>query len=354
MGYEYSFETFMTDFNKAYATEEIETRRANFEANLLKIKEHNQQKLSWQMGVNAFADMSATEFKATKLGYSKAMARTTAAPVCDRLPKVKLPTDLDWRDKNVVTPVKNQEACGSCWAFSTAETIESHLAIRTGTLDVLSPQEFVDCVPNPDHCGGTGGCEGATQWLGFAYAMKNGVATEASYPYQGRDETCDKSKMNIVGNITGYCRLPHVSSNFSAAEQYSELMQAVTQQGPIAISAAAEPWQLYERGVFSSKHCGTDVDHAIQLVGYGTAKEIIGGSADYWLVRNSWGPGWGEKGYIRIKRYGATGDEPCAEDTTPGDGTACKGSPSKIEVCGECGIMSDSSYPLGGSIRPAF
>lgn len=110
--------------------------------------------------------MTSAEFKATKLGYSKAMARAheTAAPVCPPLDKKPIPDSLDWREKNVVTPVKNQGGCGSCWAFSTAETIESRIAVLTGKLEVLAPQEFVDCVENPNQCGGTGGCEGATQW----------------------------------------------------------------------------------------------------------------------------------------------------------------------------------------------
>eukprot|EP00036_Acanthoecidae_sp_10tr_P007597 CAMPEP_0182924536 /NCGR_PEP_ID=MMETSP0105_2-20130417/6539_1 /TAXON_ID=81532 ORGANISM="Acanthoeca-like sp., Strain 10tr" /NCGR_SAMPLE_ID=MMETSP0105_2 /ASSEMBLY_ACC=CAM_ASM_000205 /LENGTH=379 /DNA_ID=CAMNT_0025062325 /DNA_START=13 /DNA_END=1152 /DNA_ORIENTATION=+ len=349
MNYEYSFEQYTAHFNKKYDVEMVDERRAIFAENLATIRSHNAKKLEWTMGVNEFTDMTSEEFKGQKLGYSKALGRINAAPECKPLPKTKLPESVDWRTKGVVTPVKNQEACGSCWAFSTAETVESHLAILTGTLDVLAPQEFVDCVKNPNQCGGTGGCEGATQWLGFQYAMEAGVATEKSYPYKGRDETCDTKAMDIVGNISGYCRLPHVSGNFTADQQYSELMQSVSQLGPIAISAAAEPWQMYERGVFSSKMCGTDVDHAIQLVGYGTESGVLGKS-DYWLVRNSWGAGWGEDGYIRIKRYGSTGEEPCAEDKTPGDGTACKGSPAELKVCGECGIMSDSSYPTGGHI----
>jgi len=118
------------------------------------------------------------------------------------------------------------------------------------------------------------------------------------------------------------------------------------------------------------------VDHAIVLVGYGN--ETVGTfrpqSKDYWLVRNSWGSGWGEDGYIRIERFGALGEEPCETDTTPQDGasrrgaessgacdsldarrgesgagTACKGGPSEITVCGLCGLLSDSSYPVGGA-----
>jgi len=254
-----------------------------------------------------------------------------------------------------VTPPKNQGGCGSCWAFSTAETLESHIAIKTGKLFEFSPQEFVSCAPNPNHCGGTGGCQGSVQPLGFKYAEENGITTEASYPYEGRTGTCDPSKIKPVANISGYEVLP--------TNNYTALMNAVANIGPIAISAAAEPWQLYSQGVYNG-HCGADVDHAIQLVGYGTAsteepgRRLLGGggggkgTGDYWLVRNSWGASWGEKGYIRIQRFGE-GKEPCAVDDTPADGFACTvpaPGPKSIKVCGLCGIMSASSYPTGGKL----
>ena len=151
-----------------------------------------------------------------------------------------------------------------------------------------------------------------------------------------------------VAHITGYCRLPHVADNYTATQQYNDLMNAVIHYGPVAISAAAEPWQMYERGVYDG-NCGADVDHAIQLVGYGTNKGLLA-TKDYWLVRNSWGASWGEKGYIRIERFGGKATEKCLTDKTPGDGTACKGDPATMEVCGLCGILSDSSYPVGGSL----
>lgn len=267
-----------------------------------------------------------------------------AAPLHEHVPVEDLPASLDWRDKNVVTPVKNQGGCGSCWAFSTAETLESHIAIATGKAPgIYSPQEFVDCAPNPDQCGGTGGCQGSTQPLGFKYAMSAGVISESSYPYKGRTNKCGTAGIAPVAKITNYTLLP--------ANNYSALMNAVATVGPIAISAAAEPWQLYEGGVYNGK-CGYDVDHAIQLVGYGNGetKGLKKQKMDYWLVRNSWGGSWGEKGYIRIARFGGTpAGETCLTDKTPGDGDGCKGGPKTIEVCGLCGIMSDSSYPTGGS-----
>ena len=134
---------------------------------------------------------------------------------------------------------------------------------------------------------------------------------------------------------------------------YTALMNAVASKGPIAISVAAEPWQLYESGVYDG-NCGADIDHAVQLVGYGNQpKKLFKKEADYWLVRNSWGGSWGEGGYIRIERFGANSKPPCLTDTKPGDGTACKGGPATIQVCGLCGILSDSSYPTGGSLAPS-
>jgi|EP00937_MAST-01D_sp_MAST-1D-sp2_P004882 cathepsin L len=350
---EYSFDLFKKEFSKSYASDaEHATRESAFNANLRKIREHNADATqTWKMGMNMVADLTGREFAARYLSAKSTGARGAFTAEHQRafelahaadVPVAALPASLDWRTKNVVTPVKNQGGCGSCWAFSTAETLESHIAIQTGKLLTFAPQEFVSCAPNPQHCGGTGGCQGSTQWLGFKYAETAGITLETSYPYTARTGTCDESKIKPVANITGYVRLP--------ANNYSALMNAVATKGPVAISAAAEPWQLYDSGVYNGK-CGTDVDHAIQLVGYGSGDAQNKKAGDYWLVRNSWGASWGEKGYIRIARFGeTTAGEPCATDTTPGDGTACAGGPKTLEVCGLCGIMSDSSYPTGGKL----
>merc|ERR1712166_181802 len=313
------FADFKAAYNKSYSSLQQEINRLRiFEANLIKIVAHNKDpRWTYTLGVN---DVSVSD----------------------------LPASLDWRDKKVVTAPKNQGGCGSRWAFSTAETLESHIAIQTGKLLEFSPQEYVSCAPNPKHCGGTGGCQGSTQILGFQYAIKTGITLDKSYPYQGSTGTCDPSKIKPVAKITGYVKL--------AANNYTALMNAVVSQGPIAISAAAEPWQLYSGGVYDGA-CGTDVDHAIQLVGYGTqpksSRALLGGSGsgsgDYWLGRNSWGASWGEKGYIRIQRFGE-GKEPCAQDKKPADGFGCTGGPASVQVCGVCGLMSESSYPTGGSL----
>ena len=195
----------------------------------------------------------------------------------------------------------------------------------------------MSCAPNAAKCGGTGGCEGSTQWLGFNYTIGNGITDESDYPYTARTGTCEESKIVKKAGIKGCVRLP--------ANNYSTLMNAVATIGPISISAAAEPWQMYESGIFNG-NCGTDVDHAIQAVGYGAQ-----GAKTYWLVRNSWGASWGEKGYIRITRTGLK--TKCAVDKTPGDGTGCAGGPSSMQVCGLCGMLSDSSYVTGGFVESA-
>lgn len=195
--------------------------------------------------------------------------------------------------------------------------------------------------PNPDQCGGTGGCNGATQELAFGYVNNSvGISLESSYPYTGSSTfpDCQTNMIKPVAGITGFVALPY--------NNYTSLMNAVVNVGPIAISAAAEPWQFYESGVFSSP-CGTDVDHAIVLEGYGTDSAS---GQNYYLVRNSWGTGWGEAGYIRVLRQADGQAPPCGTDTTPGDGDGCKGGPAKIEVCGLCGILSDSSYATGGHL----
>ncbi len=322
-----------------------------FLANVEEAKAHNAGgKSTWTAGINKFSGLTKEEFKAyigrgySKSGAAMAAVKKQALPLdlSTHVPVVDLPGSIDWRTKNppVVTKVKDQGGCGGCWSFSAAETAESNVAINTGKLFVFSEQEILACTPNPDQCGGTGGCSGATQELAFAYIMSAGITTEAQWPYTMQSGVCNWAGKTPVANFTGWYELP--------VNNYTALMNQVNVQ-PIAISAAAGPWQSYDKGVFSCPNdgiCDTDVDHAIVLEGYGTDPQ----KGDYYLVRNSWSAGWGEAGYIRVARYGSSSSkgEPCAEDKTPGDGDGCKGGPSQIQVCGVTGILSDSSVVTGG------
>lgn len=343
------FDAYLEEFAIEIDDSEYDRRAAIFASNLKRIEEHNADKTSgWQMGVTKFAHLTFDEFgEQVANGYNKDIARSSSvsealgaeeADLSEHVAVESLPRTVDYRTANpaVLTPVKNQGGCGSCWAFASTETAESHLAINQGKLLVLAPQQLVDCAPNPDHCGGTGGCQGSTAELAYNYTIHSaGLLTEEQYPYTAQTQTCKAESKKPVATLGGYVTLP--TNNVTA------LQNAVAQQ-PIAISVAASAWALYSGGIFDSKQCGTDVNHLVQLVGYGTDS-----GTDYWIVRNSWGSSWGEEGFIRIKRF--TDDStPCALDKTPLDGYACEGQTDPIKVCGLCGMLSDSVYPTGGKI----
>jgi cathepsin L len=177
-----------------------------------------------------------------------------------------LPASVDWRDKGVVTAVKNQGPCGSCWAFSASATLESHIAINTGKLFNFSEQQMVDCTDNPNECGGTGGCSGATQDLAFAHIASTGITTSEAWPYKASQSQCSwgGGSKKPIAIINGYQDLP--------VNDYAALMNAVATRGPIAVSVAASQWATYGSGVFTGCKgaSGSDVNHAVTLVGYGT------------------------------------------------------------------------------------
>jgi len=351
LNYQFTCDQYAAEYGKVYTEAEKPIRCEAFRESLAAIKAHNEQApaASWWKGLSEHSDKLPHEFAQLK-GLHRGVFHTgfaarAAIPADPAVNSFVAPDELDWRTKGVVTPVKNQGGCGSCWAFSAAETVESAYGMATlardgkaASIPILAPQQLVDCAPNPKHCGGTGGCEGSTQPLAFDYlVMAKGHDSEADYPYKGRDGTCEDSKHAPKIGITGKVELP--------TNNYTSLMHALVTAGPIAISVDAS-WGAYEGGVFSDPKSGihTNIDHAVQLVGYGTM-----GGKDYWLVRNSWGASWGEQGYIKIERFGE-GKEPCGTDARPGDGFGCAGGPSTIQVCGTSGILSGSSYPTGAHL----
>jgi len=345
-GYAFSFDEYVAEYNKTYSVAELPDRKAAFLGALEQIQAHNEQTPApgWRMGLSAHSDKSAAEWRSLKglhrpafFAHHAANSLTAAMPS----PAASLPLTVDWRKEGVVTPIKNQGGCGSCWAFSATESVESALAMATRTVEgkpeliELAPQQLVDCAPNPDDCGGTGGCAGSTQPLAFSYLVSaGGMDAAADYPYKARDGPCKAGSLTSVVGIKGQVDLP--------TNNYTALIGALVTAGPIAISVDAS-WGMYEGGIFEPTAGGikTTIDHAVQLVGYGSDNGV-----DYWTVRNSWGEYWGESGYIRLRRYGE-GKEPCGTDSSPGDGFGCKGGPSQITVCGTSGMLSGSSYPTG-------
>ena len=237
-------------------------------------------------------------------------------------------------------PPRDQGQCGSCWSFATAETLESHYALATGKLQALSQQQVLE-TPNPQQCGGTGGCGGGTAQLAYDFmvdAWNGTLGSEWTYPYrsffgQNFPPVSNSSAMKApAAAITGYMQLPNNDAH--------ALMDALVNAGPIAVSVDASVWHDYAGGVFNScNQTNPDIDHAVVLMGAGNDPKY----GPYWLIRNSWSPSFGENGYIRIARPATPS---CGLDINPADGFGCKGGPKSIEVCGTCGILSDSCYPI--------
>jgi len=333
----YSFEDYLGEFNKNYAKADYFSRKALFNANLQKIQDHNSNpSKTWFMAVNEFTDLTPEEFKASRLGELHDVDDSNYVGEFSATSLGGVPDSIDWRTTaGVVTPVKNQGACGSCWAFSTVETLESHFAIATGeAAPHFSPQQVTSCTPNPQKCGGSGGCQGNIQTQGFNYTAQAGITTDGTYPYTagiGIAAPCDQNKIKPCAQNAGFTKLK--------VNDYASLINAVATQGPVSISVAAQSWQLYGGGILSE--CDCDMDHAVVLDGYGTDA-----GKDYWLVRNSWGGSWGEKGYIRVQRFG-DGKEPTCVDKTPQDGEACAGDTKPRTYAGLCGLMGSSSIPTG-------
>jgi cathepsin L len=335
---DYTFAEYCKDFSKDYEFEEFQNRMDIFTQNLAMITRHNAGDHSWKMGINKFVDMTPEEiagYRGVRKGLFGAVKPTLTET---QVPVGALPDSMDWRSKGAVSPVKDQGGCGSCWAFAATETIESHLQIATGQLLKLSPQDMVSCTKNPQHCGGTGGCSGATCELGFDYVRQAGIALEKDWPYHGTTGTCKDPQIPKAATVTGFVKNPE--------NNYTALISALATKGPQAITVDAGAWAFYSSGVFDGcSRDNVDLDHGVQLVGYGTEN-----GKDYWIVRNSWGNYWGESGYIRLLRHSDGDQKWCGVDKNPADGTGCTGGPSQVTACGTCGIWYDTSYPTGAAL----
>lgn len=349
---DYTFENYLSEFHKWYSPHDYAVHEDLFNQKRAEIIEHNSGSASWKKGVNHLTDLSPEErsqftgLNAPLLHQDRRKLKKETTHVSTKKPS-ELAASLDWRTKGMVTPVKNQGVCGSCWAFATAETIESHWAINTGELQELSEQFILDCTPNPNHCGGNGGCEGGTGELALARLIElGGIPSEWTYPYlsggNGTASVCHGLPLEPEHAHSGDVMAAATFTDFKVTKtnDYDSMMDAI-QLGPMAISVDADTWHDYETGVFTGGNMkNPDLDHLVQLVGYGSDN-----GDDYWLVRNSWTPLWGESGYIRLKRYGS-GKEPCGLDITPADGNGCDDGPPTVEVCGQCGVLYGGVYPV--------
>jgi len=282
------FESWMAKHSKTYESIEEKLHRFDvFKDNLKHIDERNKKIINYWLGLNEFADLSHEEFKNMYLGLNVDLPkRKGSSEEFSYKDIVDLPNSVDWRKKGAVTPIKNQGSCGSCWAFSTVAAVEGINQIFTGNLTSLSEQELIDCDTTFNH-----GCNGGLMDYAFEYIMANeGLHKEDDYPYLMEEGTCSERKeQSEVVTISGYHDVPENN-------EQSLLKALANQPLSVAIEASGRDFQFYSGGVFDG-HCGTELDHGVAAVGYGSNKGL-----DYIIVKNSWGPKWGEKGFIRMKR----------------------------------------------------
>lgn len=309
-----SFLTWKQANSKEYkSTSEHIFRLRVFAQNMDKINSHNQQGHSWTMKANEFTDLSREEFRSvytclnSRNPYVNAQELTEDEKVCPQTLSVELPVTVDHRVKGGVNPIKNQKSCGSCWAFSTIAAVEHANFMATSQLQVLSEQQLVDC-PTKDVYPDLNGCFGGIMNQGFQYSIDQGNMLESTYPYTGKEGTCNydekkvQAKVNRYQSIVPNCPL--------------KIREAVSQH-VVGISINADWLQFYEGGVFSYTGCNDQNDHGVNMVGYGKTDDGV----KYFIIRNSWGTGWGEEGYFRILDNG-------------------------LNNSGICGIYSDPSYPI--------
>lgn len=350
----YTFDDYLLESGKVYKnSDEYKLRKEIFMENFKIIQQHNSQKKSWKAGINQFTDQTKSELKMNYGADKRALHLKTknSTSIKSRFSDVTLPASVDWRNvPNVVSPVKDQGKCGSCWAFAASATIESHVAINTGIMNEVSMQELVSCMPNSHSCGGTGGCEGATAELAFDYLAEYGLAELWSWGY-GHDTywfsytqsngACLRDETFINGDVAVSAAPRIVKGDgyeLLTRNDYDELMTGLAHIGPMAVNVDASTWHLYESGVFTGcAQDNVDINHVVVAVGYGTDVE----HGDYWLVRNSWTSNYGELGYIKVARE----RDYCGTDYHNGNGIGCDYDAESVTVCGMCGILYDSSYP---------
>merc|ERR1719495_39213 len=293
----YLFETFNTHFNRTYGEDESELKQKKFEVfaeNMKLVRNLNiMDRGTAQYGMTKFMDMTTDEFsKHFRPGFVDHFGeKPKLADTKSLLKSTEIPESVDWRKLGAVTPVKNQGSCGSCWAFSTTGNVEGQWFRKTKKLVSLSEQELVDC-DSIDQ-----GCNGGLPSNAYNVIKKlGGLETEGDYPYDGADEKCklDQSKLKV-----------YVNDSVALPTNEDELARWVAEKGPISIGINANLMQFYFGGISHpwKIFCRpSGIDHGVLIVGYGVEKE-----KPYWIIKNSWGPDWGEEGYYRIYR----GDGSC-------------------------------------------
>jgi len=297
------FQGWMVKHNKAYDTSAAwEHAFNNFKSSIERVARLNARNSSATFALNKFSDLSPEEFRARYLTLKPELVRADLGKLPVAPPKamsanLQIPSEFDWRDKNAVTYVKDQGQCGSCWAFSVVENIESQLFLANkGQLNDLSEQQILDCDVN----GQDEGCNGGYTTGAFDYVIKaGGLESEDDYSYysgeSGDTGPCDFDSSKIAGSITGWSWAVPTCNDTCDNQNATLLAQQLYTQGPLSICVVADDqWQDYSFGVIDGcSHDANDINHGVQLTGF----DMDDG---FWIIRNSWGEDWGNMGYVYV------------------------------------------------------
>ena len=282
---------FRQKFKKLAASpEELDYRYNIFVSNMDMIKETNAKDLTYKLGVNQFSDLTWEEFKSK---YLSPLTIENNSVLTSEI--TKSGGNVDWRTSGNVSRVKNQQQCGSCWAFSTTGSLESAYSIfKNQSLD-LSEQELVDCASSY----GNNGCNGGLMNLAYDYIKDHSLTNEKNYPYEGYDSSCRSSGTDSRVTVSSY--------EYISPADVNGLMKALDQQ-PVSVAIEVQnDFMQYSHGVYTAdEYCGDALNHGVLAVGYNN--EV---SEGYFIVKNSWDVYWGDNGYVKMAIGSAGGRGTC-------------------------------------------
>ena len=324
-----SFQDFASLYGKSYTTDNLRTHFHAFVDSVDAVGRAARDPHGPRAELNRFADLDAHAYQRDVVGGCYHADRVTSYGPCSTYlgsheNGAHLPESVDWRQKGAVTAVKNQGKCGSCWSFSATGAMEGAWAIATGNLTSLSEQQLMDCT----YGYGNQGCNGGIMDKAFLYASSHGMCPDSEDPYEAASSRGQCSRLgagapgqSAVAEPASSDCVPHVfMDGCMDVEPENELeLQAAVARQPVSVAIEADQaaFQLYAGGIITSPDCGTQLDHGVLVVGYGEED-----GQKYWIVKNSWGPDWGEHGYVRIGRSNRT------------------------DSAGVCGIAMQPSFPI--------
>jgi C1A family cysteine protease len=295
-----AFTTFIEKFNRNYATlTEYNYRLGVFHSNLLRIKEVNSGNYLYTAGINQFTDFSREEFRAKYLDGVRFTSEPKKFIKATLEQSSNIPASIDMRTLGAVNPIQTQGQCGSCWAFASTATMEASYKFATNTLLKFSEQQMVDCSMSY----GNHGCGGGWMDRAYKYITDTGAMLASTYPYIANVQKCKYNQSQVVATMTSYY---DITPNSQA-----DLIAFAAQQ-TVATALDAQGLDIYQNGIFNG-YCTTDLNHGVNIIGYGTSSF----GTPYWLGRNCWGTSWGENGYFRIMRYMGAGPGWCGIAVAP-------------------------------------